>query len=434
LAGIAAVTVVLALPAWVQAQGLLLTGVGPVNRSMGGAATACPIDAAGAIQWNPATISGLPNSEMLFGCELILPTSRLSSEIQAGAMGPGFPPVDLAGSTRSECGIAPVPAFAYVHKPEQSPWTYGIGLFGIGGFTGNCPASSTNPILTPPPPIGLGVGRIAAQFDLLQLAPTVSCALSENLSIGLAPTVTMGKLIADPAFFASPDDANGDGFFTYPSGTGTKLHWGAGFQVGLYYAGESGWRFGAAVKSPQWFEPLRFNVEDELGRQRLVKFRVDYPMIVSVGAAYAGWQRTLIACDLRYIDYANTDGFRSASFDPTGAATGLGWRSVLGVSLGLQRELNDRLAVRLGYEFNENPISNAETSFNLASPLIIQHWLSVGLSYGLTANSVLSLVYVHGFENDISGPIVTPFGPLPGTTVTSQSSLDSLGAGITLKY
>ncbi len=121
-------------------------------------------------------------------------------------------------------------------------------------------------------------------------------------------------------------------------------------------------------------------------------------------------------------------------FDPTGAATGLGWRSVLGVSLGLQRQLNDRLAVRFGYEFNENPISDADTSFNLASPLIIQHWLFVGLSCGLTAHSVLSLVYVHGFENDISGPIVTPLGPLPGTSVASQGSLDSLGAGITLKY
>ncbi|MDA1052767.1 MAG: hypothetical protein O3C40_20120, partial [Planctomycetota bacterium] len=44
-------------------QGVFLTGVGAVNRSMGGAATAAPIDAMGALHWNPATISGLQSRQ-----------------------------------------------------------------------------------------------------------------------------------------------------------------------------------------------------------------------------------------------------------------------------------------------------------------------------------------------------------------------------------
>ena len=47
--------------------GMAVSGVGPINRSMGGAAVAAPIDSAGAIYWNPATISGLGRSEMEFG-------------------------------------------------------------------------------------------------------------------------------------------------------------------------------------------------------------------------------------------------------------------------------------------------------------------------------------------------------------------------------
>ena len=47
-----------ALPARAEI-GFILTGVGPVNRSMGGASTAAPIDATGALYWNPASISGL---------------------------------------------------------------------------------------------------------------------------------------------------------------------------------------------------------------------------------------------------------------------------------------------------------------------------------------------------------------------------------------
>ncbi len=34
--------------------GTAVSGTGPINRSMGGAATAAPIDAAGALFWNPA--------------------------------------------------------------------------------------------------------------------------------------------------------------------------------------------------------------------------------------------------------------------------------------------------------------------------------------------------------------------------------------------
>ncbi|MBI3861107.1 MAG: hypothetical protein HY290_04345 [Planctomycetia bacterium] len=60
--------------------GAILSGIGPVNRSMGGAATAAPLDTLGAFQWNPATITALPNSAD-FGLELLVPQSRLGSSV-----------------------------------------------------------------------------------------------------------------------------------------------------------------------------------------------------------------------------------------------------------------------------------------------------------------------------------------------------------------
>ena len=36
--------------------GHIMQGVGAVNMSMGGAATAQPLDISGAMQWNPATL------------------------------------------------------------------------------------------------------------------------------------------------------------------------------------------------------------------------------------------------------------------------------------------------------------------------------------------------------------------------------------------
>ncbi|MBV8264866.1 MAG: outer membrane protein transport protein [Planctomycetaceae bacterium] len=97
--------------------GLALSGVGPINRSMGGAAVAAPIDAAGALFWNPATISGLGRSEMEFATEVLIPRTTVQSRVPAGAFGPNFPPRSLSGNNGGNNGVFPLPAFGLVYQP-----------------------------------------------------------------------------------------------------------------------------------------------------------------------------------------------------------------------------------------------------------------------------------------------------------------------------
>ena len=123
-------------------------------------------------------------------------------------------------------------------------------------------------------------------------------------------------------------------------------------------------------------------------------------MILSLGTAYTGFEKWLLACDVRYFDYHNTAGYGDpAGFDATGAMTGLGWQSIASVHLGAQYQATQRLYLRMGYEFNDNPIGSDEVFFNVASPLIIQHVVSTGFSFHMTDQVSLSLAYVHGFEN-----------------------------------
>src|SRR5450631_2443672 len=67
--------------------GVATSGVGPINRSMGGASVAAPLDAAGAIYWNPATMGALGRSEMAFGTGFLVPRTTVSSRVPAGALG-----------------------------------------------------------------------------------------------------------------------------------------------------------------------------------------------------------------------------------------------------------------------------------------------------------------------------------------------------------
>ena len=163
-----------------------------MNESMAGAATACPIDSAGAMHWNPASISGLPCSDISFGMELILPTTTLSSSV----------PGPIAGSDQGEPGVTPVPSMAFVRKCEDSPWTYGLGLFGIGGSSVNYPASLTNPILMPQPH---GLGQLSANVDIYQIVPTVSYQLNRALVDWFRPHDHHGPALCQPAVSGAAD-------------------------------------------------------------------------------------------------------------------------------------------------------------------------------------------------------------------------------------
>ena len=173
---------------------------------------------------------------------------------------------------------------------------------------------------------------------------------------------------------------------------------------------------------------------NELGQPRTADLSLNLPAIVSVGTSYNGFERWLLAADLRYLDFENTEGFGESGFTPTGALQGVGFESILAVALGAQYQMTDAMSVRLGYSWNENPIRDSQTAANVASPLTIEHTLYAGASYHLTEAFSLSMSYAHGFENSISGPIVLPAGAVPGTSIQSTTAVDMILVGATVKF
>ncbi|QDV25047.1 OmpP1/FadL family transporter [Aureliella helgolandensis] len=390
----------------VNAQGLLISAAGPVNRSMGGASTAAPIDALGALYWNPATISGLAASETEFSLDLLFANHTLAST--AG---------NAHGETEADPGVFPIPNIGWVHKSTNPALTYGLGVNAVAGFKTNLQTDPSNPVLAPQ--AGGGLGRVSSEASFMQLAPVISYSLTERLSIAAGPTITTGQLGIEPFVFDSPN-SNG-----YSSGRSTRYHWGAGFQVGAFYIYDDEWRFGASLKSPTWMEKFDFNGEDATGGPRTLTADIDLPLVLSLGTSYAGIDRWLFACDVRFVDYANTAGLGDpAEFDGTGRLVGLDWSSVLATALGAQFQVHDGIAIRGGYTYNQNPVSNNEAFFNVASPLIYQHMLSTGLSIQTAPTTAVNIGYSYMLDSNRTGPIFAPgSGALAGTSV--ENSLDA---------
>ncbi len=114
--------------------GHIMQGVGAVNMSMGGAATAQPLDISGALQWNPAAISTFDEKIVKFDLGLFFSSPELFSTVpEFDSM--GQPTGNFfSGSTEDDRGVSPLPALAMVWGKEDSKHTFGASAFGISGF------------------------------------------------------------------------------------------------------------------------------------------------------------------------------------------------------------------------------------------------------------------------------------------------------------
>ena len=414
-----------ALAATARGQGIVLPGAGPINRSMAGASTAAPVDF-GSSYWNPATISGLGRQEFLLGTELIIPSIHLQTRLPERSILGAFPPENRSGTARSDGGVASnLATGAAIRLADDSPWTLGLGIFGVVGGGVNFAGSNTTPVLTPhQPPRDFGFGPIYANTSLLTINPMLSRQVGDRLAIGGGPMISTGTVTFNPAFFA-PFPNDGFGLPTFPSGTNSRPFWGGGFQLGTLFELSDDWNLGFSYKSPIWQERWGYNAATPDLAARRIGVQAQIPAIYSWGVAYKGLPGTLIDVDLRYFDYAATSLFGQGVRDG-----GLGWRSILAVALGFQHEVGERLVLRGGYLYNMNPVPATATLFNVQAPGITEHTLSLGASIRLTPDITSTVGWVHGFRNDISGSIIQ----IPGSTARLDVQTDSIVAGLNIQF
>ncbi len=426
---------VLSAPPGEATNGHFLHGVGSENQSLGGAGAAHAVDAVSALTWNPASGVAL-DPEVSLGVEWFVPDRTLESRIDAGALGPGLP--FFQGSTRSDTNSAFLPTLGVALRSEDSDLTWLVAISGVAGFgveyeleTPVAPGS--NPLLTPQPPRGFGFGEIQSEYQLLTLAGGLAWEMDEHWSLGVALVAAQSRLEIKPAPFAAPDDADGDGFPTYPQADELERAFGGGFRIGLRYAPTPDLSFGAAYASPLWFEDFEWSARDELGRRRRIELALDLPAYWNAGFSYRLRPTTRTHVDVRWIDYEHTDGFDHHGFGPDGAVRGFGWDSIWVFAAGIEQDLGERVRLRLGYNYGENPIPAELSFFNTPSPAIVKHHLTSGASLKVSDALWLHLGYYHAFENRSSGPFVTPLGEARGTRVRNELSEDSFSLAFTVE-
>ncbi len=396
--------------------GHVMQGVGAVNMSMGGAATAQPLDISGALQWNPAAISTFDSKILDFSIGAFFSSPELSGGLPAGAMGPGSPAV--SGITKDDRGISPMPSLAMVWGKEDSKHTFGVSAFGISGFGVTFPEEANNPMsptfnpalnsnpMNYPQQAG-GFGHLESDYMLLQVGLAWAYELTDNFSIGVQPTVNYAALELAPNPTASPNAA-GYGISDKASAIGF------GAQFGVFYDTQKGMKFGLSYKTTQSFSDLEFKNTHLDNAVTENEFNMDYPAILSFGIGYSKADFDL-ALDYRRVDYKNTDGFAEKGWViaengfPTGAVKGFGWKNINIISVGLQYKGIEKLPLRFGYTYSSNPIDDQLTFFSSPATAIIANAFQFGLSYPITNNLMLNGVYHYGAsDGKTEGTVLNP--------------------------
>jgi long-chain fatty acid transport protein len=410
LAAIATVIVLMSVPAFAT-NGDIMIGIGPVARSMGGVGIAAPQDAISAVFANPAAMCFspyCPSSEADFSGTIFMP--HVSARVTAGGE---------TVSIDADEKIYPIPAIGIsIPLSDKSPyWRFGFGAFGSAGLG----VDYRNTLLDRRNFAGFGGNPFIAgeytQLQILKLSPAIAAQVTDRLSVGLGLHLDYAVL----------DLHNGtsDGF-------------GLGLQWGSIYRATDRLSLGINIITPQ-----SVNHEDVI-RNAAGQFdlELESPFQAGVGAAYTFLDgRLLIEGDVKWFNWANSTGYED--FD---------WKNQWVLAVGAQYKPVSKLALRVGYNFGENPVrehNNWSPGFRVVQgitfpnyyfetfrivgfPAIVEHHVTLGIGYELTPRLAVNLGYMHAFENTI-----TERGTdLVGNPALIQSSLsqDSVDIGLTWRF
>lgn len=355
-----------------------LIGVGPVSRSMGGVGVAAPQDSISAIFGNPAAMNLCPcgvKSEAIYGASLFDPT--VSTKITTPM-----------GVYEGDSQHAPfvIPAVG-VTAPLSEDWRFGFGAYGVSGLGVDYRNKGWD--LDGNPANGYE-GDLYTKLEIMKFSPMVSYKVSDQLSLGVALQTAYNNL-----------DLGQGGTHDYSHGA----QLGAAYAVGM-------WRLGASYTTPQKasFERV-YNFDEFMGSTTADTLDLESPASYVVGVAIEPNRRLVLEADVKYYDWANADGY--SEFD---------WSGQTVIAVGAQYLATDKLYVRAGVNYGENPVNEHngwdpqgvteiqgkqaptmgyEFLRTVGFPAIVETHATLGLGYKLTDAVTVNFDYKHAFEKTI---------------------------------
>jgi long-chain fatty acid transport protein len=372
-------------------DGYFSHGYGIKAQGIGGLGIALPQDGLAAAT-NPA-------GTVLIGDRVDVGVSWFSPKRHAEIAGNGVPGVNGSYDGNGTADFF-IPEFGY-GKQLSDKWGVGVAVYGNGGMNTDYAKN----------PYGAFGSAGSAGVNLIQLfvSPSVAYKADQHNAFGAAINFAYQRFSAKglSAFgtsSAAPGNLTDRGFDT-SAGWGLRLGWTGQITPDL--------TLGAT-----WASKIKADKFDRYKGLFADGGSFDIPENYGLGIAYKATPALTVAADLARIKYGSVNAIANPlsnlfAGNPLGSANGpgFGWRDVTVVKVGASYDVNQALALRIGYNHAGQAIPSSQTFFNILAPGVVQDHLTLGATWK-TAGGEWSASYVHGFNKTVNGvnSIPVPFG------------------------
>jgi len=383
-------------------NGAKVIGVGPVQRSMGGASVGLPLDS-GITVSNPAGMSYLERRADI-GLSVAVPTSSHTATSAAAL-------VTHNGETQdSDTPQFVLGAFGTV-VPITEDLTVGIGIYHVAGLGVDYEKN-------------LYLNVTYVEFTALKIAPAISYSFGDFFSVGVSPYV-------------------GQATYGYEVGVTTqKAHnddtaYGFGYTVGLLFKPlglmktelpEDLLSIGVAYESKFDFEDFEYNTVS--GKDEL---EFDLPQSLALGIGLEPTERIRVAFDVVWIDWPEVLGPGEPAYNVNNSSASIlnaDWDEQLVYKIGVEFDAMEKLTLRAGYNYGEMPQNPNRAFENLALGVILEHHITGGLGIHFTENIDANVGFVYAPEASLDTSNAGQFL----NTGNAKMSMYSIDMGLAYKF
>lgn len=291
-----------------------------------GNAFAATADNPSAIYYNPAGITQLEGQHLSVGIYSI--STGIDFDSAAG------------GKVSTISDFQFVPQIYYVISPEDSRFSYGVGLYapyGLGiDYKGNSPFDT-----------------LAKEGNLLyaSLNPVVAFKVTPTLSIAAGLTINYSEVEISRGIIAPGDEFRfkGDG-------------WDAGINLGVLWQPVEKWSFGLNYRSSTSINYKGRSIGEPYSDYQRTEADLDFPYFIVGGVSYRPNDKWNFEFNLDWTDWDNVD---DSTFKGTFAGDQVfpfRYKSSFMYNFGITRQLGNGYYLSAGYIYSENSVPSATLS------------------------------------------------------------------------
>lgn len=329
-----------------------MLGVTATQWGMAGAVVAAPQDA-GTILTNPAGLATLAIDEF------------------RSDMGFGFlnPPRKVNGyESDSDLYMMPSGALAFRVNPRLS---LGMGMAGLSGMGVDFADTNANP----------GNQSVVTTKQFYKIAPGFGFKVNEQLNIGAALNINYQSLAMYTPQFQLPQNQV----------------FGFGASLGMTYQINPAMRLGAAYISKQSMDSFKWNTL--AGRYEMT---MDAPPSLQLGLAFMPSDSLLIEADIKQIWFSDVMDKITLSTPGGDQVMNFGWSDQTVYAIGVQKRVNPKTTMRLGYNYGASPIGPEDVKSNVGSLAVTEQHVTLGMTRQMTPKASVSMALMHAPNNKVT--------------------------------